>query len=706
MQQIFKLDGGNFSYIFGVDSNGRLRQLHFGDRLTKMPSCLTKDHTHAWIVWDAKAEKNALLDNQTMEFPSTFYYDFGVSPLSLSDANGHFIWDLEYHSHRYLSEKPVLEGLPSAHGKDLETLEITLVDQNFGLTVLLYYTVIGNVLCKSTKIINDSQGEFTLTGAYSSSLDIKQGDFEVRYLAGTWAKERHLQSIPVKQGRFEVSSNLGGSGHQLNPFVMVAEPNADQTHGKVFGFCPIYSGNHSTVVEKSQFGRTRILNGINPDGFMWKLAPGEAFYTPEIMLSFSSQGEKMLSDNFHTAILEHIIPENFKNKTSPVLINNWEATYFDFDEEKLVSIATKASEIGVELFVMDDGWFGKRDSDHCSLGDYTLNAKKLPNGLPHLVERINALGMQFGIWFEPEMVNEDSDLFRKHPEWRIEEPYHVPSIGRHQYILDLTNKEVQDYIVQQVSGILSSANITYVKWDMNRNMTSMPSLGFNHRFYLGLYSVMDRITKRFPHVLFEGCSGGGGRFDAGILSYMPQIWTSDDTDPIERLKIQYGTSLCYPLRTMGSHVTASPNHITGRITPLDTRFAVAMSGNFGYELDITTLPQSELDAMKEQIAFCKKYRDMVATCHIDRLVSPFTSNYSVLQMNARDGKTVLLVATKVLSTPNVTHTTFHLRSLEKDATYKNQEGECFSGEELMYMGYEVNFKTEDFTSNITIFEKI
>ncbi len=698
-----QLNGDSFSYIIGIDANDRLRQVYFGEKLNTVGEVEIMQKHYAWSLYDANAQEDKSLDNAKMEFPTAYHLDFGISPLTLHNENDNFIYDLKYVSHDFIPDKPAIKGLPSARGG--ETLVVTLEDKAFGIKVLLYYSVVANVLCKHVEYINTSENTLFLDSAYSSSLDLAKGDYEVNYLAGTWSKERHIKKIPLSQGKVEISNNVGGSGHQINPFVMLAEKNATENTGKVYGFCIVYSGNHSTVVEQGMFGRVRVINGINPDGFAWELAKGESFCTPEVILSYSACGFETLSHSYHDVINKYIVPEKFINKERPILINNWEATYFDFNEDKILNIARCAKDVGIELFVLDDGWFGKRNDDTCSLGDYNVNLEKLPSGLSGLAKKVNEIGMDFGIWFEPEMISENSDLFRTHPDWRIEEPFHTPTLGRNQYVLDLTKKETCDYIIKSISDILSSANISYVKWDMNRHMSNMPVRGFNHKYILGFYYVLDSITKAFPNVLFEGCSGGGGRFDTGVLAYMPQIWTSDDTDAIERLKIQYGTSMFAPLSTMGAHVTAVPNHIAGRVTPLNTRFLVALSGNFGYELDITSLPQEELVEIKEQVELCKKYRKLIMTGTISRIVSPFNSNYNVLQVTSCDENTVFLFMTKILCVPSDYYETFYLKNLDPNAKYISQEGKVFNGDMLMHMGFDVEFKAEDFNCQLQIFTK-
>ncbi len=698
-----QLNGDNFSYVMGVDANGRLHHLHYGEKLNDLGDFKLHGKQHAWALYDSVADTDRCVDFAKMEFPSSYHLDFGVSPVALHNKKGNFIYDLKYIKHEILAEKPEIDSMPSTRGSGIKTLVVTLSDDQFGVTVLLYYSAVKNALCKRAEIINTSDDTIYLDSAYSSCIDLPKGNYEVQYLAGTWAKERHIKKIPVSQGKIEISNNVGGSGHQINPFVMIASKNASESSGKVYSCCPVYSGNHSTVIEEGQLGRVRIISGINPDGFLWELAKGNKFSTPEVIHCYSNTGFEALSNNMHEVVNEHIIPRKFKDTERPILINNWEATYFDFNEEKILNIAKCAKDVGIELFVLDDGWFGKRNNDDCSLGDYDVNLDKLPSGLDGLAQKINDIGLKFGIWFEPEMISEDSNLFRAHPDWRIEEPFHSPSVGRQQYMLDLTRKEVCDYIIKSISGILASTNIAYVKWDMNRHMSNMPKLGFNHKYTLGFYYVLDSIVKAFPNVLFEGCSGGGGRFDLGVLYYMPQIWTSDDTDAIERLKIQHGTCMFAPLSAISAHVTAVPNHITGRVTSLNSRFLVALSGNFGYELDITALPQEELDEIKEQIKICKQYRKIITTGTVCRLVSPFDTNYSAIQITSKDKVTVIFIVTRVLSVPNDHHETFYLKNLDPNAMYKAQNGDIKHGDALMYMGYDVNFEAEDFTSHIEIF---
>ncbi|MGB3721144.1 MAG: alpha-galactosidase, partial [Hyphomicrobiaceae bacterium] len=532
--------------------------------------------------------------------------------------------ELVYDSHRIVPGKPKLPGLPATYVErddEAETLEITMKDPASGLAVVLSYTVFEkwNAIARSARLINNGSTAIEVQRALSMSVDFAHDRYDLLQLSGAWARERYVHRRPLVPGLQAVESRRGSSSHVQNPFVALLERGADEDHGGVYGVSLVYSGNFTAGVEVDQFHSPRLFIGINPFDFGWRLEPGESFQTPEAVLVFSAEGLGGMSRKYHDLYRSRLCRGTFRDKTRPILVNNWEATYFNFDADKIEAIARAGKELGIELFVLDDGWFGKRDSDNSSLGDWFVDRRKLPNGLEDLVQRVRNLDMQFGLWFEPEMVSPDSELYRAHPDWCLHIEGRRRTEARQQLILDLSREDVQDYIVKTISGILSSAPITYVKWDMNRNMTEIGSAKLPperqretaHRYMLGLYSVLDRITSAFPHVLFESCSGGGGRFDPGMLYYMPQTWTSDNTDAISRLKIQYGTSIVYPVSAMGAHVSAVPNHQVGRVTPLETRGHVALSGNFGYELDLTKFTEEEKEIVKAQIALYKEIRHLV-----------------------------------------------------------------------------------------------
>ena len=553
-------------------------------------------------------------------------------------------------------------------------------------------------------------------------MDLPDYDYEWIQFSGAWSRERHEKVRKLEQGIQSVGSRRGHSSHEHNPFVILKRPTADEFQGEAIGFSLVYSGNFLAQAEVDTHGSTRMLMGIHPDGFDWKLEKGESFQTPEAVMVYTDKGLNHLSQTFHKLYQRRLARGYWRDKARPILINNWEATYFDFTEERIVEIAEKAKECGVELFVLDDGWFGQRSSDKAGLGDWVANRERLPQGIEGLAERISSLGMKFGLWFEPEMVNKDSDLYRAHPDWILQVPERTNSHGRFQHVLDFSRKEVVDAIYEMMSKILGNAKISYVKWDMNRSITECFSAALPadrqgevfHRYILGVYDLYERLTSRFPEILFESCASGGARFDPGILYYAPQGWTSDDTDAVERLKIQYGTSYCYPVSSMGSHVSVSPNHQLNRETPLYTRANVAYFGTFGYELDLNKLTEEEQEEVKKQIAFMKEYRELFQFGTFYRLSSPFENNVTAWMSVSEDKKTAIVGWYRVLNPVNGSYTRLKLCGLLEDAEYtvEGQNG-TFFGDELMNLGIltsdatsgeaqEGQFKGCDFDSRLYI----
>lgn len=559
----FYLHTNHTSYVMEL-YDGHLAHSYWGSRINQIPNL---EHYYpfefgvSFSASDIPGKRLDSTDKLPQEYPTYGTGDMRSPALQLENAAGDSVARLRYESHRILNGKPELSGLPATYGDDCETLEITLRDELIGVTAILNYTVFPekDVLTRSVRIENRGNAACTLEKVASFCLDLPQDGFEVIHLHGAWAKERHIQRLPQSAATMVFDSKRGASSHNQNPFIALVRRSTTEDYGDAYGFCLVYSGDFSAEVSGEQFGSTRVQMGIQPFGFAWKLAPGESFQTPEAIMVYSANGLGEMSRRFHRIIRENVCRGKFRDAQRPVLINNWEATYFDFNQEKILALAEKAKSIGVELMVLDDGWFGKRDIDNCSLGDWVVDKRKLPDGLERLCQKINDLGMQFGLWFEPEMVSPDSDLYRAHPDWCIHVDGRPRTEARQQLILDLTRPEVCNYIIDSVCSVLNSCPISYVKWDMNRNMTEIPRKGFVHQYFLGLYRVLEEITSRFPNVLFESCSGGGGRFDAGMLYYMPQTWTSDDTDAVERLYIQEGTGLVYPISSMGAHISAVPN---------------------------------------------------------------------------------------------------------------------------------------------------
>lgn len=702
------LIGKSISYVMYISEYGDLLNYYFGKRIADVDYSKNKNDIEESFGY---ASNMRSLDVYPQEYPSYGHSDLRMGAYLVQNRYGNNISELHYKGCRILSGTAPVEGMPSlvSNGSG-ETLEVLLYDEKIGLEVNLYYTVFDeyDIIARHAVIKNVSDIDMPLSSAYSANLDLPTDDYEAVYFTGAWGRERYMQRTPLSQGvRLEIDNARGGSGHQVNPFVMICVADAGETHGEVYGFSLIYSGNHSTTAEIDQFGSLRVRQGINPFGFEAQLAPGEAFCTPQSVLCYSADGFESLSQEYHNVYRDHLMRSEWAKKTRPLLLNNWEGTYFDFTEEQLLSMARKAKDIGLDLFVLDDGWFGKRNDDTSSLGDWTVNYDKLPSGIDGLAKKINDIGLMFGLWFEPEMINANSELYKKHPDWIIRTPEREPVEGRNQLILDLSRDDVCEHIINAVSAILSTANIEYVKWDMNRQMADMPFKGYNHKYILGYYKIMSTITERFPHVLFEGCSAGGNRFDPGVLAYMPQIWTSDNSDAIARLKIQYSTSMCYPVYSISTHVTASPNHQNGRLTPLKTRADVAYIGTFGYELDITKLTDDEIEILKEQIRFDKSIQALVRDGDFYRLMDPYNSNYCSWSVISKDQKRALLFACKVLAVTNSKDKRIKLRGLDPDTMYKNSKNdEIFSGSMLMNKGFKIDYKVHDFATEFIEFNAV
>ncbi|MDF2836504.1 MAG: alpha-galactosidase [Paenibacillus sp.] len=719
--RIFHLQSGDASYVLGVTKQGYLAHYYWGRKVrgTALNRLLELKERCSFIPSTDLGQKELSLDTLPQEYPSFGSSDFRTPAFQVQLADGTTVTELVYDSHRVIPGKPGLPGLPGVYAEDAseaETLEIVLKDAHSGLRVTLSYTVFEhhNAIARSANIGNDSGLPIQLLRAYSASFDLPHDRFEMLQLSGTWVRERYVHKRKLVPGMQSVESRRGSSSHMQNPFIALLGEGSTETQGDVYGVSLVYSGSFAAGVEVDQFHTSRVFAGLNSFDFSWLLEPGESFQTPEAILVFSDAGLGGMSRGYHDLYRSRLCRGAFRDQARPILINNWEATYFKFNADKIEDIARAGKELGIELFVLDDGWFGKRDSDNSSLGDWFVDRNKLPNGLTDLVSRVNSLGMEFGLWFEPEMVSPDSELYRRNPDWCLHVDGRRRTQARQQHILDMSRQDVQDYIVESLSAILSSAPITYVKWDMNRNMTEIGSalLPANrqretaHRYMLGLYSVLERITTSFPHILFESCSGGGGRFDPGMLYYMPQTWTSDNSDAVSRLKIQYGTSIVYPISTMGSHVSAVPNHQVGRITSLETRGNVALSGNFGYELDLTQFSEEEKVQVKEQVAIYKNIRHLVQFGDFYRLLSPFEGNETAWMYVSKDKSEAAVVFVSVLQEPNPPLDRFRLQGLDPAADYVLQgSGIAYGGDELMYAGLATPQFNSDFASKLYHFKK-
>ncbi len=698
---IFYLETENTLYQMKADEYGVLLHLWYGKKTDCNMDYLLDypDVGFAGNVYDVDNCRTYSLNTLPLEYGTAGTGDYRVPAISVTHGDGSTALDLRYQEHKISKGKYSIPGLPAVYAgeEEAETLEIILKDTATDIRVILKYGVLENqdVITRSVVIINDGEMPVKINRAHSLSMDMPYGDWEWMHFHGRHAMERQVERVPLLHGVQESGSTRGTSSHQQNPSVLLCEKNCTETSGYCMGAVLMYSGGFQTQIELDQLNQTRIVMGIHPDTFCWTLNGGESFYTPEVILSCSDEGMDKLSGRFHRVIREHVCRGKYKMTERPVLINNWEATYFDFDEEKIFNIAKQASELGVDMMVLDDGWFGKRDSDSTGLGDWFVNEDKIKGGLEKLVKRINGLGMKFGIWFEPEMISEESNLYKEHPDWAIQIPGRKPMRGRYQLVLDMTRQDVRDYLYRQISNVLDCANVEYIKWDMNRSISDWYSPGLSsgrqsempHRYVLGLYELLERLTTDYPDVLFEGCSGGGGRFDAGMLYYCPQIWCSDDTDAYERTKIQYGTSFFYPISTVGSHVSAVPNHQTGRITPLETRAVTAMAGSFGYELDLNTLSEEEKAEVAEQIVRFKKYGALIHNGSYHRLSNPMEDKFAIWSFVSEDKKQVLVHGMIFRTEANMLRYPVRLRGLDAAKKYRlNETGQIYTGKALMEAG--------------------
>lgn len=704
----FHLTNGRISYIIKADEQGTLLSLYFGKAVPDREDFgyLIELAHRPTSTCRIDGDLHYSLEHLRQEYPEYGTGDYRTPAIAVRQPNGSDMVDLTYDGYHVSQGKPKLEGLPATYvdnEDDAATLSIDLVDRLIGLSVTLNYTVFADkpAVARSVVISNNGADALSVERAMSLSLDLPDSDYDMTEFTGAWSRERHPHTQHLHYGTQQIESLRNASGHFANPVAAFARPGASEDHGEVIGLAFEYSGNFDLHAEVDTYDVTRLQLGINERGFAWHLEPGETFQTPEALIAYSDEGYDGMSRAFHRLVLDNIVRGAWKRRERPILINNWEATYFDFDEDKLVDIARTAKQAGVELFVLDDGWFGARNNDTAGLGDWTPNPARLPQGLAGLSKRINDLGLKFGLWFEPEMVNKDSDLYRAHPDWAVHTPGRHMNHGRNEFLLNFANKDVVDNIYGQMSRLLDEANIAYIKWDMNRFVSE----GYDvtrgaehqgeayHRYILGVYDLLERLLQRFPDLIIEGCASGGGRFDMGMLYYTPQIWCSDDTDAIERLKIQYGTSYFYPLSAMGAHVSVVPNHQANRITPIETRANVAMFGTFGYELDLNTLSEEEFGKVRSQIEFFKRYREIIHTGDFHRLVSPDGNEQAAWMVVSRDRKTAIVGDYRILLTPNSRYMRLHLRGLDENAQYRvsctgasSIDGAAFTGAELMRIG--------------------
>ena len=727
-KKLFRLDTANSTYCILISERGYLAHCYYGSKIGGDDvSYLTRQKEYGFSDSPVFREKLSLLDFLPQEIPTSGVGDFRESALAVTNSNGNNAVELKYKSYEIFNGTNRLTGLPcvfdSVDAKS-QTLRITACDEVLGISADLFFTVFDDTdaIVRSVKITSNAKEAVYIKRALSASFDMDNDSYDTISLNGSWARERHIDRHPIHMGIQKSCSVRGETSHQEQPFTAILERNADWNMGKVYGLNLIYSGNFTAQIQRNQFDSLRASIGINPENFSWKLNCGESFETPQAVLVFSDKGLNGMSHAFHDLYRNHLIRSPYKNKMRPVLINNWEGTYFDFDTEKLLDIAREAHKDGIEMLVMDDGWFGKRSFDDNSLGDWIVNEKKLKGGLKYLVDQVNALGMKFGIWFEPEMISPDSDLFRAHPDWAIQIKGREPGMSRCQYVLDITRKEVRDHIMNSLEAVLHSANVEYVKWDMNRQLCDIGSVDlpadqmgeFYHRYVLAVYSMQEQLVTDFPNLLLENCSGGGARFDPGMFYYGPQIWCSDDTDAFERLAIQEGTALVYPLSTMGAHVSVCPNHACGRTTPFKTRGYVALSGTFGYELDITKLSEDDRKMIPRQIALYKKFSPLVREGIYYRIASASENReFDAWASISRDRKQALMTFVQIFNHPNFKTRMIKIPGLNENTMYKvswpDEDQEKYpplklSGSTIMNAGIPIRRDWGDFQAQLIYLE--
>lgn len=722
--QVFHLSNKTISYIIGLERAAYLSHLYFGKAIKRY------HNSRKYPLIDRSFSPNPAglplktrdfsLDVLPQEMPSHGHGDFRNPAVQIKQVNGSSITDFVYDSYEIIAGKPALKRLPATYvesDSEAETLVITLVDRLLDLTLKLSYTIFADrqVIARNSFLENKGQESVIIKKIASASLDLVSQDLELISLAGRHNKEREIERQTVQRGTRIIDSKRGSSSHQANPFIALVSSKTDEFTGTAIGLALVYSGNHEMLVERDQFEQTRVMAGINPFSFEWELAPSQSFQSPEALLVFSDQGLNGMSQAFHDVLQNRLARGKFRHADRPILINNWEATYFDFNTDKIKAIVDGAADLGIELFVLDDGWFGKREDDTSGLGDWFENTDKLSGGLAGISDYVHGKNMSFGLWFEPEMVNADSDLYRAHPDYALQIPNRSISTSRDQYVLDFSRKDVRETIIARMRHILDTVNIDYIKWDMNRSLTDVYSSTLDsanqgevfHRYVLGLYEMLETLTTEYDHILWEGCSGGGGRFDPGFLYYMPQSWTSDNTDAVERLDIQYGTSLLYPISSMGSHVSVVPNHQTHRVTGLDIRGDVAMSGVFGYELNVQDMTIAEKVTVSEQVAFYKQHRQLLQYGKFHRLVSPFeTSHAAWLFVNPDKSQAIAFYFSKFAESAGPLHT-IKFAGLDPEKVYQVNGEASYGGDELMHVGIYLDpFMVGDYQSRKFVIDEV
>lgn len=720
--KVFHLHNDQISYLLSIEDGKTLAHLYFGKAIKEYHGQLRYPRVDRGFSGNlpGSLDRTFSRDSLPKEYSTAGEMDYHTPAAVVRQKDGSNALFLTYEGYKIVDGKPDLKGLPHSfvENKDeAETLIVTLIDEKSKVKFELSYTIYRDrpVITRSVRVVNDGNDAVNIEKVASMQIDFVDRNFESITLPGAHAHERRVERSKINQGIHVYASHRGTSSHQMNPFLALVDPETIECTGDAYGFAFVYSGNHKFEVEKDQFAQTHVNIGIDDFNFNWELKPEASFQTPEVLMVYSDQGLNKMSQAFHSLIHDRVIRSKYKDQVRPILVNNWEATYFDFNEDKLKPIVDDAKEMGIEMFVLDDGWFGHRDDDNSSLGDWKVFKKKFPNGLDHFADYVHQQGLKFGLWFEPEMISIDSDLYKKHPDYLMHVPGRTPSPSRNQYVLDLGRKEVRDNIFDQMDQILSSNKINYIKWDMNRHLSDiyeadLPSSRQGevyHRYVLGLYDLLERIVDKYPDLLIEGCSGGGGRFDAGMAYYNPQIWASDDSDAIDRLSIQYGTSLVYPQSMMTSHVSVSPNEQNGRITPFNTRGVVAMWGDLGYELDLTKMSKEDRQAVKEQVAEYKKIRKVTQYGTFYRLKSAQTSNQCAWETVSLDKNETVLSVVRVMASAQPYLTKTKLVGLDPQKHYEDQEThEVYGGDELMNLGLYDPVERGDFKVKMYHFKAI
>ena len=691
--RIFTLTTAHTTYQMQADAQGYLLHLYYGARTAGEMDYLLNygDRGFSGNPNSAGNDRTYSLDALPQEYPSLGTGDFRNYALNIENADGSQCCNPVYITHEIAAGKYTLKGLPfvRAEENEAETLKIILEDPVTKVELHLLYGVLEkeDIITRSVIIKNAGKAPVTVKKAQSACLDFLHGDYDLIKFHGRHAMERNMERMPVSHESIRIGSRRGTSSHQYNPGVILAGKNTNEDSGSCYGMLFVYSGNFLVEAEKDQYDQTRIQMGLTDERFAYPLEAGAEFTAPEVILSYTNKGLSRLSQQYHHCIMNHICQGKYVHANRPVLINSWEAAYFDFTGDTIVELAKEAKALGIDMVVMDDGWFGKRNDDNSSLGDWYVNEEKLGGTLTKLIERVNAEGVKFGIWIEPEMVSEDSDLYREHPEWAITIPGRKPVRSRNQLVLDFSRKEVRDEIFKRICAVLDQGNVEYIKWDMNRSLADIYAPNVTYDYVLGVYDFLEKLTNRYPDILIEGCSGGGGRFDAGMLYYTPQIWCSDNTDAINRTRIQYGTSFFYPVAAMGSHVSAVPNHQTGRVTSMHTRGVAAMSGTFGYELNPALLNAKEKAEIRAQLAQYREYQELIREGDYYRLSNPFQDNFAAWMVVSDDRSKALVSVIRLTAEANPPAAYVTLKGMEEDAFYREKTtGKVYPGAALMEAG--------------------